>query len=100
MRSILLVASLFAWNVSYAQEQFANFGEFLAKGGKKLSSEDAKKEITTGVKTTTVTSTGTQLAVEYKPNNTVSGYASSPRGSSGIIGTWRFENEAGRLCAQ
>ena len=85
--------------VSHAQEKFANLAALIAKGGGKLSSDDAE-EILLGARVTMFLPSGAVASVEYKADGSFSGEGGNAHGRTGVFGKWNFENHLGKLCSE
>lgn len=75
----------------------SNVGELLDKGGKQLSKEEILEKLKNGGKFSGSTRSGASLNLELKVDKSLSGNASSPRGTTGVFGTWEVE-DSGRVC--
>jgi len=86
-------------SASHAQSTPSNLADFLASGGRKLSSDDAEA-ILTGTRVTLSLPAGAVATVQFKADGTFSGVGEVARGQSGVFGKWTFENHLGRLCSE
>ena len=93
-KKILFLLLLAISSTGFAQ---SNVGELTQQGGKKLSKEELQQLHAGGVTYKGALTNGGTFTEQHKTDGSVSGSAQTPRGSSGLTGTWTI-NDEGRLC--
>lgn len=97
MKTAHMVAMGMALAVAQQAWAQSNVGELLDKGGKQLSKEQILEKMKNGSRFSGSSQSGASLNLELKADKSLSGNVSSPRGTSGVFGTWDVE-DSGRVC--
>jgi len=93
VRFVIMLCGVLAAGAAHAQYKVS---EIVAKGGQVMTAQQIRAELA-GARVSGTNDLGIQFELQLAPDGKLEGMASSPRGTTGIAGTWTV-NAKNQVC--